>query len=317
MSSKREVIAKHRVESASRSQKRKLEQAMLQVNSHQPITKAQQALPSEDVELYNNVNVQHVINGTDFAWNHLESMPKKQIDIVFLPQTIAGMQNVYCVVKKKYNAEMARREQMEAERIQKNQEKHHQFEQRKLKNGLIYAKLGLKKTYQSAPATQFTEEPLFQRLSKPKQSFIQQSTYDLPDFRGLPIKNLTYVDKYKNPILINHFMSSNLLPKSVNKDKIRTKFETSDQKLEKFQNTIQVDEMNLDNDFKDNAMLEIDQFEKMLSTMPQTMYSQVKDRENQLLQSVEGFRSIRKIKRDPNYRHIIGNQIRDQILQKQ
>ncbi|CAD8209352.1 unnamed protein product [Paramecium octaurelia] len=317
MSSKREVIAKLRIESASRSQKRKLEQAMLQINSQQPITKTQQTLPSEEVELYKNVNLQHVINGADFVWNHLENMPKKQMEAVFLPQTIAGMQNVYCVVKKKYNAEMAKREQLGVERIQKNQEKHHQFEQRKLKNQQIYTKLGLKKTYQSAPVTQVTEEPLFQRLSKPKQSFIQQSTYDLPDFRGLPIKNLSNVDKYKNPALINHFISSNILPKSVNKQKARSKFETFDQKLEQFQNTIQEDEMNLDNNFKDNAMIEIDQFEQMLSTIPMTMYSQVKDREIQLLQSVEGFRSIRKIKKDPNYRHLIGNQIREEILTKQ
>ncbi|CAD8211889.1 unnamed protein product [Paramecium pentaurelia] len=317
MSSKREIITKHKIESSYRSQKRKLEQAILQINSHQTITKTQQALPSKEIELYNNVNVQHVINGADFIWNHLENMPKKQIDNVFIPQTIAGMQNVYCIVKKKYNAEMIRKEQQEANRIQKNQEKHHLFEQRKLKNEQIYVKLGMKKTYQSAPITKFTEEPLFQRLSQPKQSFIQQSTYDLPDFRGLPIKNLTHVDKFKNPILINHFISSNLLPKSVNKEKHKNKFETFDQKLEQFQNTIQVDEMNLDNDFKDHAMIEIDKFEKMLSTIPQTMYSQVKDRENQLLQSVEGFRSIRKIKKDPNYRYIIGNQIRDQILTKQ
>ncbi|CAD8127380.1 unnamed protein product [Paramecium sonneborni] len=317
MSSKKEVITKHRVESATRSQKRKLEQAILQINSQQPLTKAQQKLPTEEVELYNNVNVQHVINGTDLAWNHLENMPKKQMDLVFLPQAIAGMQNVYCVVKKKYNAEMAKKEQQEAERIQKRQEKHRLFEQKKLKNEQMYAKIGLKKTYQSVPATQFTEEPLFQRLSQPKQSFIQQSTYDLSDFKGLPIKNLTFLDKYKNPILVNHFINSNLLPKSVNKEKLRTKFETSDQKVQQFQNTIQLDELNLDNDYKDNAMLEIDQFEKMLSTKPQTMYSQVKDREIQLLQSVEGFRSLRKIKKDTNYRHLIGDQIRDQILIKQ
>ncbi|CAD8114692.1 unnamed protein product [Paramecium primaurelia] len=298
MSSKREIITKHKIESSSRSQKRKLEQAILQINSHQTITKTQQALPSKEIELYNNVNVQYVINGADFIWNHLENMPKKQIDNVFIPQTIAGMQNVYCII--------IRREQQEADRIQKNQEKHHLFEQRKLKNEQIQFKLGMKKTYQSAPITKFTEEPLFQRLSQPKQSFIQQSTYDLPDFRGLPIKNLTHVDKFKNPILINHFISSNLLPKSVNKEKFKSKFETFDQKLEQFQNTIQIDEMNLDNDFKDHAMIEIDQFEKMLSTIPQTMYSQQKDLDQQERQ-----------KEDPNYRYLIGNQIRDQILTKQ
>ena len=78
----------------------------------------------------------------------------------------------------------------------------------------------MKKCYQSVPGTQFTEEPLFQRLSKPKQSFVQESTYDLPDFRGFPVKNLTSIDKHKNPALVNHFMSSNLLPRSVFKDKM-------------------------------------------------------------------------------------------------
>lgn len=31
--------------------------------------------------------------------------------------------------------------------------------------------------------------------------------------------------------------------------------------------------MNMDLDFKDNALNEIDEFERMISTMPQTMYS--------------------------------------------
>ncbi|KAM3135433.1 hypothetical protein pb186bvf_012452 [Paramecium bursaria] len=299
-----------RLQSASRSQKRALETINLQYNSNQPLTYKQRTTsPTSKIQPYNNVHIEHIINKTDHKWNHLENAQQKQLDIFFSPVYIKGEEWCYDNIKKKYVESQKQDEVKLEKKMQIKSNIHYQHIKMQEKNKEIYQKLKLTQKKSERPTTSTTKAPLFVRLSVPKQQYFPEATYDLPEYRGLALQNFTHIDEYKNPELLNYFKATKLVPKSVYAKGPVKQFPSEPKKIETLQRTIDLDTLKMEQQFNDDALGEIELFELNLQSVQTGNYSQVKHKENQMLESINGFRELREIKKQSNYHHLLGRQI--------
>ena len=83
------------------------------------------------------------------------------------------------------------------------------------RNQEVYDKLKLTRQPSPKAPTRTTEEPLFLRLAVPKEPYVPETTYDLPEFRGFTLKTFNHIDKHKNPLLLQHYATTGLIPRAV------------------------------------------------------------------------------------------------------
>lgn len=78
---------------------RKLETAVLQLNSRQPLSAAQKHIDApHPPELFRNVSDLH---STDLAWNRLDHLKAKQLDHVFINLQLKNEESAYKTIKQK------------------------------------------------------------------------------------------------------------------------------------------------------------------------------------------------------------------------